>query len=132
MSKQEQYVNDFNTIIRDLMAFVEKYQNEPGTYALYKGLIDGYIQVTPDGPISHFIKHIYRNDGYRNSIVNNNEEIFFLKKDYTTVIQSRENIVDKVFMLQAIWDKMDNDARKYVRRCMQTLVKISSKYIMTL
>ncbi len=132
MSKQEQYISDFNTILRELMTCIEKYQEDPSTFIMYKGLVDGYIQISPDGPISHFILHIYRNDAYRNSIINNDEEIFFLKKDYTNVIKSRENIVDKIFMLQNIWDKMDDATKKYIRRCLQTLVKIGSKYILTL
>ncbi len=132
MDKSIQFVSDFNTILRDIIKCGEKYYDDPISLSLYKGLFDGYIQASPDGPISHFIRHIYRNDAYRNSIINNDEEIFFLKKEYIEEIKSKDNIVDKIFALQNIWDKMDMETKKYIRRCLQTLVKISTKYIILL
>ena len=129
MTDQTKYINAFNTIIKDMSTCAERYYEDNREYNLYKTMLDGYIAMFPDGLISHFILHVYRNDTYRNSLANDKEEMFFLRDDCTNAI-GNDMIIDKIFILRTMWQKLDEAMKLYVRRCMQTMVKICGKYIL--
>ena len=118
----------FNTVLIDIKNSIAKEIKNNITMNIYYGVIDKFISVRPNEPISFFIKHIYSNDIYRNSIIDGNE-IFFSENNFSSLIKEDEKKLKSMFMFKECWVELSLERREFIKNAMKTLVDITKKYI---
>jgi len=136
-SLQKKLVDKFNAVLNLLLNHVMKYHHSDDLEQV-RSLIDQYIVQYPEEPISNFLVHIYRNDAYRECILNGNEDFFMRNEnidDHPSSIFSylnKEQYIQKLFEFKDIWGTLDCPTKEFIKKSMLCLVKISEKYILSI
>jgi len=139
-SLQKTLVDKFNQVINIMLTHIIRYHRSDDLEKV-KSLIDQYIDSYPEEPISNFLIHIYRNDTYRECILNGDERFFMESKNHDTYREqssslynyfSKEQYIRKLFEFQDIWSSLDQPTKEFIKKSMVCLVKISEKYILSI
>lgn len=139
-SLQKTLVDKFNQVINIMLAHIIRYHRSDDLERV-KSLIDQYIVCYPEEPISNFLIHIYRNDTYRECILNGDERFFMESKyqdihhnEQTSIYNyfSKEQYIRKLFEFRDIWGGLDQPTKEFIKKSMLCLVKISEKYILNI
>jgi hypothetical protein len=114
----------FNMVVFNIFRHIENYYNEYYTELSYlKTLMEQMTKQNENCLIELFIKNIYANDDYRTNILNQNED-YFLKSSFNV------NKSDILANLRKLWGEMDLDSKKFIKKSLLCLVKLSNKYIL--
>jgi len=131
---QKELVDKFNTVVMGMIDHIIDYYSE-ADMCKFRVITEHIINKTPEGPISGFIMHIYKNDEYRKNILNRDES-FFIREADVKMNQEEKNgnnaAVSRLFEFKQIWGKIDDDTKEFIKKSMIVLVKISQKYILSL
>lgn len=140
-SRQKTLIDKFNKVINIMLDHIIRYHRSDDLEKV-RSLIDQYIVCYPEEPISNFLIHIYRNDIYRESILNGDDK-FFMESKYQDIRPdsyqssicnyfSKEQYIRKLLEFKDIWGTMDLPTKEFIKKTMLCLVKISEKYILSI
>jgi len=87
--------------------------------------IDTIMKKFPEKIIGEFIVHVLPD---KNMIDEGNEE-FFLKKDYSKEIPGKENLLNDVFQLKEIWNRLTPSNKKTIFGYMKCLCYYAQLYL---
>lgn len=118
----------FNIVIIGLIKQITTYEKDR-KIKLMSGIAKKMILKNPKEPIAYFLLHIYKNDEYRQNILDENDKFFM---NYNTDNTDNNSMIDNIFKFQSIWVKIDDNTKAYIKKAMKTLVLISQKYILSL
>ncbi len=118
----------FNSILVTITDTVHNDFSDDIVLSMYNKSIKYIISSSPKEPISLFLLHIYRNDRYRTSILNKDDN-FFLDTNYDGITNNDNNKIQQMLKFKAYWGKMNSDSKEYIKSSMFTLVKICDNYI---
>jgi hypothetical protein len=119
------YINMCNTILTNLGNVISNEFPDDLIISTYVKTINNLIIKEPADPISTFILDIYNVDEYRTNIIKGNDE-FFINTDYAV---DKSKSYGEVFAFKSCWKKMNDDMKNYIKKSMQTLVKVARQYI---
>jgi hypothetical protein len=122
-NESSKYINMCNTILTNIGNLISTEFPDDLIISTYVKTINDLIVKEPADPISTFILGVYNVDEYRTNIIKGNDE-FFINTDYSVDKKKGE-----IFAFKSCWKKMNDDMKNYVKKAMQTLVKISRQYI---
>lgn len=126
----------FNYVMLNMIKYITKYYGDKDMKKIYK-IIEKFIDNAPDEPIAYFLIYIYNIDEYRINILMNNDDFYLgkitAKIDFPIYAKEKySKFITKLFEFKDLWPKIDNNARKYIKKSMKCLVSISSHYVMLL
>jgi len=111
----------FNMIILNMFKHIEEYYDKYYIeFSDLKNLLNQMSKQNDRCLIELFIKNIYANDDYRTNILDQNEDYFL---NFTL----NSNIITK---MKELWKNLDNDSKKFIKKSLLCLVKLSNKYIL--
>lgn len=122
-NESSKYINMCNTILTNIGNLISTEFPDDLIISTYVKTINDLIIKEPADPISTFILGVYNVDEYRTNIIKGNDE-FFINTDYSVDKKKGE-----IFAFKSCWKKMNDDMKNYVKKAMQTLVKVSRQYI---
>ena len=122
-----QIVKDFNSLLEALIQ-----QVAPLTGNSYHFLFKNLIKFNALLPIQSFNKHAYK---WKEQIDNRDESFFLdtenVKKAANEVghdISENEEILDHIFHLQGVWNKLDKDSKNNLWEMLQALQMLGDQY----
>ena len=116
----------FNTIIEKISNILLNEFPRNNEIVLYNSLSTEIIKQNKTELISVFLKNIYSNDKYRESIISGNDD-FFLNNQYDDIPD--KNAYVTIFQFKSCWNNMNDDLKKYIIESLKSLINISEKYI---
>lgn len=136
-SVQKKLIDKFNQVINIMLNHILKY-HQSDELEKVRSIIDQYIVHYPEEPISNFLIYIYKNDAYRECILNG-DDTFFMDNKCNAAHHiskghffSKEQYIRKLFEFRDIWGSMDCETKEFIKKSMLCLVKISEKYILSI
>lgn len=120
----------FNMIVKGMISHVTEYYGDSNMAGMELILSD-IIEKSPDEPISCFLMNIYKNDSYRTNILKQND-IFFMNENYDDIVGGDDESTAKLFEFKDLWQQVDEDTKKFIKKSMMALVKICQKYVLSL
>ena len=131
--EQHEWVNKFNYVVINMIDHITEYYGD-SNMAKLKLFLTSLIVDAPDEPIACFLLNVYKNDDYRNNILNQNDKFFINEVDanYEKLSHGDQDKARKLFDFKDLWGVIDQDTKSFIKKSMMTLVKICGRYIMTL
>jgi len=136
-SLQKKLVDKFNKVLNLMLNHIMKYHRNDDIDKV-RSIIDQYIISYPEEPISNFLIHVYRNDTYRECILNGNDDFFMESENIENHQEGifsyldKEQYIRKLFEFKNIWSTLDSPTKNFIKKSMLCLVKISEKYILSI
>jgi hypothetical protein len=131
MDKNKKETNDliitFNEVMMGMVKYLTEYHEDINTMKI-KIILENIIETAFEEPIAFFVLNVYNNDKYRENILKQNDD-FFLSEHFGT--ESDETMM-QIFEFKTLWGQIDEDTKKFIKRSMIALVKISQKYILSI
>jgi hypothetical protein len=121
-------IDMFNTLIDNIGTLLAGDFPNDQTICTYSSIVSNIVKTKPLEPISLFIMNVYKNDKYREYIMQGNDN-FFLNNDHKDVTNNDENTVQKMFQFKTCWTKLSHDNKDYIKNVMKTLIQVSTQYI---
>ena len=121
-------IDMFNTLIDNIGTLLASDFPNDQTVCTYSSIVSNIIKTKPLEPISLFIVNVYKNDKYREYIIQGNDK-FFLNSDHKDVTNNDESMVQKMFQFKTCWTKLSYDNKDYIKNVMKTLIQITTQYI---
>lgn len=133
IQEQNDWVNKFNYVVINMIDHITEYYGD-SNMAKLKLVLTSLIIDTPNEPIACFLLNVYKNDDYRINILKQNDKFFIneVNTNLENISNGDNNNARKLFDFKELWEVIDNDTKTYIKKSMMTLVKICSRYIMTL
>jgi hypothetical protein len=130
LKTKEEIKDSFNKIVQMMCTYLgNKY---PDTYFhIYRTTIHKYITELSYEPIALFIKYIYSNDNYRNSIIAGDES-FFVNENYHKYLYNGVDYSSdesQIFVMKDIWVKMDDQNKKFIQQTFKNLIERTTLYV---
>lgn len=120
----------FNFVIMSMIDYITRYYDDLNITKM-KICVDEILKNSPKEPISYFLLHVYTHDKYRKNILLQNDK-FFIDQKYEDITNGEENKMAQLFEFKNLWKQIDDDTKKYIKKSMMALVKISQKYVLLL
>jgi len=121
-------VDNFNTICMKISNHFSTKFPKDLEVDVYKTAVMDFIKKKPREPISLFIKNVYANDKYRESIMSSNEN-FFTNNNFDNLTQNDQSKMDIMHQIKSYWTKLSGNSRKFIFGALQMLIDICECYI---
>jgi hypothetical protein len=122
----------FNTVVMGIVRHLSEYYNEVAGLGGMDLILSAIIHDAPEEPIAYFIMNVYKNDEYRTNILKQND-VFFVNHHYDEHLKDCDkDQIARLFEFKELWKQIDTDTKKYIKKAMLALVKISQKYILSI
>lgn len=118
----------YNTVLKDLCDTISTSLPNNQVLGTYAGFIDNLICNKPNEPISMFLMYIYKNDLYRQKLLDK-DDTFFINDNYEDDIGSDSQTINTMFQFKQYWKDMDYELQDYIKDTMITMVNIAEQYI---
>ena len=126
----ENLADTFNTVLINISLMLKKEYKNDIKITLYYTYVENLIQKKKKEAISLFLIHIYKNDEFRQNILEKNDD-FFLDDSakYDKIINGDKIKIAKLFEFKNIWVDMNEKLKEYIRNSCITMINISELYI---
>jgi len=123
------YINMFNSICKQVgNHLLSKFPTDK-SFNIYNEILNEFIKIKPQEPISIFIKKVYAKDEYRSSIVSMNDD-FFTNSSHDHLTKNKESRVEALFHFKYCWGILNDESKNFIKQAMKTLVDICEIYIL--
>jgi hypothetical protein len=124
----DNYVEMFNSVCKQVSGhLLNKFPNNRNIH-IYGDIVNDVMKKKPKEPISIFVRDIYSNDKYRDSILERNET-FFRHNDHKDLTTKDESGSEVLFQFQSCWDDLNKESRNFIKEAMKTLINLCDVYI---
>jgi hypothetical protein len=121
-------INMFNEVVSDIgITLITELPNE-STVGIYNELLKTLLKKSPDFIIDSFVKDVYSDNIYRQSILNRDED-FFLENNHKKIVEKHDDGKKTLFQFKSCWKKLSYDTQNYIKDAVVMLVHITEKYI---
>lgn len=100
-------------------------------FAQNEEMIFGLIKEKPSEPIAYFTTYVYKDDEYREQLINGNES-FFMNHNWENVPNMEAEIIKKIFDFKDLWLILDDSDKINIKGIMKGFVVLCEKYIFAL
>lgn len=127
------FEDKFNKVLQWLVNFIGKIA--PGSFfGEHHKMLNEFILKKPEEPIVYFIEYVYKNDEYRNKLLNM-DDTYFLNQSIDDVIGDHVihpvvyPYIKKLFYYKELWGSFDNNSKTMIKKAMKGLIIICNNYI---
>jgi len=127
------FEDKFNKVVQWLINFIGKIA--PGSFiGEHHKILNEFILKKPEEPIVYFIQYVYKNDEYRNKLLNM-DDTYFLNQSIDDFIGDHTinpivyTYIQKLFYYKELWGSFDNNSKTMIKKAMKGLIIICTNYI---
>ena len=100
-------------------------------FAQNEQMIHDLIKKKPEEPIAYFTKFVYRDDEYREKLLDGDED-FFMEHSWDDIPNMEEQIIKKIFDFKELWVELNKEDKNTIKGIMKGFIVLCEKYIFAL